>query len=395
MSEGSQTRRTLSGFAWMVLTLVLAAGCEQIPSPRANTAPIHLPKPAPQSADGPPALETDPTGQSALLPRLPESQTPPTEPSSVATATPLLDDALARAEALKRIELSSTKSTEPVSKEPPPAETRPAPQHPEPPSPTRLVATTATVTSNVAANPTKPSTEPSKPIDLDPPKTMPAPHNCWIEGIEQLRTIAKDRQSATDQPSPSWSLRARLVDVLAQTEDGDSPERPAWRTVWTAFAVAGSHDPADLRSRSQEIREAVTALEEQTPLEINELRLCQKVSGFGGFEPMDASACRAGQTVIVYCEITGIRFMQFGDAFHSRLASRVEILPAEGQDPVWKQSLGSAEDVCRRRRRDYFVNYRLTLPDHLPPGTYTLRLTQDDEIAGCSTSASTPITIQP
>ena len=34
---------------------------------------------------------------------------------------------------------------------------------------------------------------------------------------------------------------------------------------------------------------------------------------------------------------------------------------------VWDQSLGEAEDRCRSRRRDYYVNYRITIPTAVAP----------------------------
>ena len=67
----------------------------------------------------------------------------------------------------------------------------------------------------------------------------------------------------------------------------------------------------------------------------------------------------------------------------------------EGDRVLWSQSLGTAEDVCRRRRRDYYVNYRLTLPDAatLPPGTYRLQIQQRDAYAGAEATGEITLTI--
>ncbi len=81
------------------------------------------------------------------------------------------------------------------------------------------------------------------------------------------------------------------------------------------------------------------ALESEAPLEISELRLCRKVSGFGNFDPLDTAACKAGQPLIVYCEMSGLQYSAAGEQFHSRLSSRVELVPSSGGDPVWAQSL--------------------------------------------------------
>ncbi|MHC5540478.1 hypothetical protein ACYOEI_19830, partial [Singulisphaera rosea] len=166
-----------------------------------------------------------------------------------------------------------------------------------------------------------------------------------------------------------------------------------WKAVTTALAVASGHRAADEHSRAVDIREAITTLEDKVPLEITELQLCRKVSGFGNFEPVDTNAFKAGQSLIVYSELSGIRYTQSGEAFRSNLSSRIELVPSQGGAPVWTPPLDPAEDYCRHRRRDYFINYRLTLPDNIPAGVYDLKLIQKDEIAGHSTSSSLPVTI--
>ena len=64
---------------------------------------------------------------------------------------------------------------------------------------------------------------------------------------------------------------------------------------------------------------------------------------------------------------------------HTRLGSAIEVVDDSGT-LVWSSHLGQAEDSCRRPRRDYFVNTRLTLPENLKPGTYQLRLKLEDLI---------------
>ena len=84
-----------------------------------------------------------------------------------------------------------------------------------------------------------------------------------------------------------------------------------------------------------------------------------------------------------------------GSLQRSRLASRVEIVAPGGGEPVWTQSLGTADDLCRHRRRDFYVNYRMTLPDGLAPGSYELRLIQDDLVAGQTTTRAMVLVIAP
>ena len=130
-----------------------------------------------------------------------------------------------------------------------------------------------------------------------------------------------------------------------------------------------------------------------TELSIGDLRFCRKVLGFGSFEPLATDRVKAGQLLLIYCELIGIQYEERGDHFVSRISSRVEIKPAAGGPVLWSRELGDAQDVCRRRRRDYYVNYRVEVPKTLAPGAYRLRLLQTDLVAGSATAGEIPFEI--
>ena len=60
---------------------------------------------------------------------------------------------------------------------------------------------------------------------------------------------------------------------------------------------------------------------------------------------------------------------------------------------MWTHTLGTAEDACRKRRRDFFVGHRFTLPESITPGNYRLRLTEKDLVADHVATRETVITI--
>jgi hypothetical protein len=171
---------------------------------------------------------------------------------------------------------------------------------------------------------------------------------------------------------------------------GPKAEKPEAKVEPSAEPV--ENDPTRTEDR---IRSAVPAPEEPAPLTIAELHLCRKVSGFGSFEPLDPTAVKAGQRLLIYCEMTGLEYQPRGEAFLSRLSSHIELQSDSNGSIAWEQMPGTAEDVCRRRRRDYYVNYRIELPRSLEPGSYHLRLTQTDLIANRATSAEIPLKITP
>src|SRR5262249_53347893 len=110
--DGSQGRRTVWGIALIVLPIALPAlsGCEQIPVPRANAAPIHIPPPNPPTAQ-PTSVQLD---ERELLPPLPGSLAGATlTPAS----TPLIDEALAVAGV---VETERPPEGEPIGTLPPP-----------------------------------------------------------------------------------------------------------------------------------------------------------------------------------------------------------------------------------------------------------------------------------
>jgi hypothetical protein len=135
--------------------------------------------------------------------------------------------------------------------------------------------------------------------------------------------------------------------------------------------------------------------EHRGPLAISELRLCRSIAGFGSFEPLKDERVKAGQSLLVYCELNGLQYEVRDGGFVSRISSRVELKSTTGGPVVWAQELGDAEDKCRRRRRDYYVNYFVDLPKFLEPGAYRVRLLQTDLVAGCSVATDIPIEITP
>ncbi len=133
--------------------------------------------------------------------------------------------------------------------------------------------------------------------------------------------------------------------------------------------------------------------ERRIPLGMGELQLCRRVTGFGLFEPLRDEQVKVGQHLLIYCELTGIQYEERGTDYVSRISSRVEVKAADGGLVLWSRALGDAQDVCRRPRRDYYVNYVFDLPKKLGPGSYRLRLLQTDLVAGSSTSSDIPLEI--
>ncbi len=356
-----------------------------VATPGAGQGPVDAPvmnqTPSPAGASPGPATPlvtnsvvppTPPTDPSAVDPV--QLQAAPTEPRSVpdsaephgvtaatpagdvraVSATPMLDAANRRVAAVTRQHRESIAAAS-------------MPAALEDGIPTLVARPSPDIDAPASTNATNP-----QPAVATGPATSPGPG--------EPSSTRNDASPA--QPSAPATPTVQPTASIAPVEKEKRPEEPARNQPRAA-------DPPPT------IPASVSASENGDPPGISELRLCRKVTGFGSFEPLDEKSVKAGQTVLIYCEMTGLRYEPKDDGFVSRVSSRIEIRSAGGGPIRWEHELGAGEDVCRRRRHDYYVNYRVDLPKSLAPGSYDLRLTQTDLLANRSTSAEMPLNITP
>ena len=287
------------------------------------------------------------------------------------------------------------------------------------PEPVGLAQLTSLATSEVAsmASPEAAVVPPSIVIgsSLNPPPepkpteavvtTPPVPpEELWRDGVRKLVGLARLKQeqggtgtgTGNNSGSEPWGLRARVLAWLAEPDiDPDLGQRDAdtVRTVLRALQATTSGDShAETRTRGDDVRTAVQTLEAKAPLELVTLQICQKVERFGDIVPFESSARRAGEWVVIYCEVDGIHQEPTSNGFQTKLAGRLEVVPEAG-GPGVAFPLDTAAEVFPRRRRDYYVGYLKELPRDLAPGRYTLRITLKDVLSDRSASRGMPLTI--
>jgi hypothetical protein len=240
---------------------------------------------------------------------------------------------------------------------------------------------------------------PKKPAAAAPHVEQP-PADPWKDGLERLRTLARSRAGEPGAAATLWSIRARALDAMPGEGEGldDATTHDhlhLWDTLLAVLSQAAATETPDEAAAAAHLSQAVDALEALAPLRISDLRVCRKVVGYGHFETLDAASIRAGQPVIVYCEMTGLKYNPAPRGFRSQLASKIELYARGSDRPAWSQDLGTAEDLCRHRRRDYYVNYRLTFPASLPAGPYELKLSQTDLNDDRTVSSSLEVEVRP
>jgi len=335
---------------------------------------------APKPVTTPASFERDAPEADAPTPGPSPSPSPPL--AARPQPTPLLDAAIARVESHVAPEPPSI----PTPAEAPAAPTTEAEAVPVPPA-----AGPAPAESSEPPPAESAVSAPSTPIPTLAPATTPA--DDWSAGLVRLRRVARQRADESPDDFDEWQTRARVLERMAD----DRPVGPAWSTMVVALDAVQSPGEADPGAVAPRVRAAVDALESLAPFTVGPPRLCRKINGFGDFDPVEPATLRAGRPTLVYCELSGQRAEPgvTDEAFHSRLASRVEVGPAGGGEPIWSREMDPPEDVCRSRRRDFYVNYRLDLPATLTPGAYTLKLTLSDRVSGRSASASAPFDLTP
>jgi hypothetical protein len=340
----------------------------------ASTAPPGSPAsiaPAGPTATPPTVLQAAPTpgqDQAALAPLTPQPSpaTAPvraqaTEAPPAANPTPLMDAAIERVAAVTQQQRESLDSA-------------------QPPSESDDYAATAVAPASPVVIPTAPVQKPPPPLlmaDIKEPSPEFAP---TITKPIDAPTQAAIPNVPTDDAPRTGLEKPIKIDIFAGAESA-APTRES------AGTLLDNTQPQDA------IVPAATG--DRDPLFIAKLCLCRKIVGFGSFEPFTEPHVKAGQVILLYCEITGMQCESKEASFVSRLSSKIEIGSVESGVFQWAIELGPKVDVCASRRHDFFVNYKFPVPSTLPPGSYRLHLTQTDLVANRSISAELPLVIVP
>ncbi|QOV88533.1 hypothetical protein [Humisphaera borealis] len=142
-------------------------------------------------------------------------------------------------------------------------------------------------------------------------------------------------------------------------------------------------DPNALPSRKlAPLLRMAERLRELTELSIPTMSLCRRVDGFGIYEPM-ALSFRAGleHETIIYCEVENFTSRLNEKQLWETKLSMEAVLYNSAGDAILRGKDNVPIDLCRNRRRDFFVVKRLKLPATLAASRYILKVTIVDEQA--------------
>jgi hypothetical protein len=223
----------------------------------------------------------------------------------------------------------------------------------------------------------------------------------WQADLEKL--IARVEQdllrSNLDRPSDVQSeylrrqAHLRLLYLMSQRQEEaltaisgiDPSQQEYWQSL--ILAMSNSFDTAQFPDSTDRAAQVVAPLSaalrrvrETAPLTIKNMGFCRKISYFGNYERFPRNEFTPGQEVLLYTEIENfVSSTTIDGEYRTLLKSLVEIVDQQGK-VVWTKGFPSTEDLCRNPRRDYFHNYQFHIPRDLSTGTYSLKLTIEDEL---------------
>jgi hypothetical protein len=211
-----------------------------------------------------------------------------------------------------------------------------------------------------------------------------------IEALEaDIRYRRSDSPNDEELPRLEQQLRlayltaGRLDDAVAAVESLDAQQQEAYKNLMFGLGVWISPDEArrpPLRSAKvlHSLRDATSDLAASSKLELRNLVFCERVDYFGWYTEFPRKEFQPKQQVILYAEVENFSAEHKGPAgYETELQGSYEILDASGQIIASRQ-LQLDKEICKNIRRDYFLAYRIYMPDSIPPGRYRLELTIED-----------------
>ncbi|MBI1247546.1 hypothetical protein GC197_06825 [bacterium] len=209
--------------------------------------------------------------------------------------------------------------------------------------------------------------------------------------IKKLESLAGNSRSTQEERTIA-QLRLRMLYLIADRKseamervDGLTPEE---QEVWThtLFGLADYMKLDDIPVNRRHalalgsFRRAMANLEAASPLELRNLEFIQSVESFGQFKPFTTHDFRPKQEVLLYVEVDNFSSQESGGSFQTVLQSNYEIYDKSGRR-IDARQFPEVKDHCRVRRRDFYVPYRIYMPEEIAPGEYRLELTVRDPVA--------------
>ena len=225
------------------------------------------------------------------------------------------------------------------------------------------------------------------------------------DAADALTAALKEELGRKKDTVTQWKLQTLLAALERETESAAvstdlPPEDARFLRAWNEALISirnflrnPAQGPDNALAQWVSMRDVLLTKSEPR---VRHVALCRKVVTFGSYEEMAAEDFVSGRSIqtIVYADIENLRANQdAGGTFDTKLATRLEVLTAEGKS-MWQREEPDVVDKCRTARRDFFVAQRVTLPPTLPAGEYVLKFSVEDKTSGMIGESSVPFGVR-
>jgi hypothetical protein len=209
-----------------------------------------------------------------------------------------------------------------------------------------------------------------------------------IAALEQeAKSVPGDTAELQDQ------LRLRMLMLMAGRESeslapvpGASPtEQDYWsKQLFALSTYLDAERVPDTKQRAAcaliHFDAARAKLAELATLQVRNLAIVDSVDGYGLYEPHKDAKFKPGDQVTLYAEVENYSSESTKDGYRTMLATSYEVIDLQGRRVDGAQ-FPDVEDICRNQRRDFHMQYGVTLPTRIYTGEYELRLIITDQMS--------------
>jgi hypothetical protein len=179
-----------------------------------------------------------------------------------------------------------------------------------------------------------------------------------------------------------YVAQRRLDEALRPIESLSENEQIFVQNQMRALYEASNPDANPSRARHgslvmSRLREATDHLSNVANLEVRDLAFCDEVGGYGIYQRCKKYQFAPDQDVLLYCEIDHVTAERVKSGFETQLQGSYEIVDSQKRK-ITEQLLPMEPELCQNQRRDYYIVYRIFMPQQIQPGKHELILTIED-----------------
>ena len=221
--------------------------------------------------------------------------------------------------------------------------------------------------------------------------------------IQKLEGSVPAAPGSTDEVNQH--MRLRLLQLLAGNEEtalspipgATAPQQDYWnQQLFAVSTFLDSKQQPDDRQRAtgslMQLDQARAKLAEMATMQVRNLAFVDSVEGYGAYELHEETKFRPGDQVTLYAEIENFSSESTKEGYRTRLATSYEVLDKSGKR-VDSAEFPEVEDLCRNPRRDFHMQYTVTLPTRIYAEQYEIRLIVTDQQSHKIGQASVPFEI--